>query len=347
MEIEKKYLEQAIKLHREFPVVDSHLDLAGELLFRVQNGEENPLRACYLEHFKAGGLNVVVSSIYLRDEELPEAGLRTALDQISVLLDQIDRNKEFSLIRTAEDMDRVIRADRIGILLCMEGLDCIGRDIRLLRILWELGVRGASLTWSRRNALANGCCKAGQRIRISGGLSGDGILAVKEMERLGMFLDISHLNDDGFEDVCRITERPFAATHSNSQSVYFNYRNLSDDQMRKIAAQGGMMGLNGCDCLVGCINGEDPLEMLCRHAEHEAETVGIDRIGYGFDFCDSYEEAEPRFPGTLSPGDCLADHSHIPELTAALMQRGMSGEGAKKLIGGNWVEYFRKMLPRA
>lgn len=345
--IEKKYLDQAMRLHRNFPVVDAHLDLAGELLFRVQNGEENPLRQHYLKNFRACGLNAVVSSIYLRDQELPEAGLRSALDQISVLLDQIDKNEEFSLIRTAEDLSRVIREDRIGVLLCMEGLDCIGRDLKLLRVLWELGVRGASLTWSRRNALANGCCRGGQRIQIPGGLSADGLLAVREMERLGMFLDVSHLNDDGFEDVCRIAKRPFAATHSNSRSVFFNYRNLCDEQMKKLASRDGVMGLNGCGCIAGCVNGEDPLELLCRHVEYGASVTGIDRVGYGFDFCDSYEKAEPRFPGPLYPDDCLRDHSHIPELTAALLQRGMPEEDAGKIIGGNWIKYFGKMLPKA
>lgn len=346
LEIKKEYMEQARRLHRDFPVVDAHLDLAGELLFRVENGEENPLHAHYLNNFRAGGLNVVVSSVYIREEELPEKGLRSALDQISVLLSQIDKNEEFAHIRTAEDMEQVIREDRIGILLYMEGLDAIGRDRKLLRILWELGVRGASLTWSRRNALANGCCKAGQRIQIPGGLSSDGCAAVREMERLGMFLDVSHLNDDGFEDVCRIAKKPFAATHSNSRTVSFNYRNLSDGQMKKLGEHGGVMGLNGCGCIAGCTAGEEPLEMLCRHVEYEVSVIGIDRVGYGFDFCDSYEEAEPKMPGIRSRGDCLKDHSHIPELTAALLQRGMSAEDAKKLIGGNWTAYFRNMLPR-
>jgi len=346
MEIEKKYMEMAKALHRDFPVVDAHLDLAGELLFRMQNGEREPLREHYLGNLKAGGVNLIVSSVYLRDEELPEAGLRGALDQICVLLEEIDKNREFELVRTAEDMERVIREDRIGVLLCMEGLDCIGRDLRLLRILWELGVRGASLTWSRRNALANGCCKAGQQIQVHGGLSPDGFLAVKEMERLGMFLDISHLNDDGFEDVCRAAKGSFVATHSNSRSVFFSYRNLSDEQMEKLAAREGMMGLNGCDCIAGCAKGGDPLELLCRHVEHEASVIGIDRIGYGFDFCDSYGEAEPRFRFSVSHGDCLGNHSRIQELTAALLQRGMSKENAKKLIGGNWVKYFKRMLPQ-
>lgn len=346
MVLEQEYREMAEALHQEFPAVDAHLDLAGELFFRRQNGEENPLRDHYLESLKAGGFRLIVSSVYLRDDQLAEGGLRAALGQISVLAEAVDQNEEFCLIRSVSDMEQSLREGRIGILLYMEGLDFIGKDLGLLRILWELGVRGASLTWSRRNDLASGCCKAGQRTRIPGGLSPEGILAVEEIERLGMFLDVSHLNDDGFEDICRIAKKPFAATHSNSRHVFFNYRNLNDSQIRRLAERGGIMGLNGCDCIVGCINGEEPLEMLCRHVEHMAELAGIDKVGYGLDFCDSYGEAEPRYRFVKERHDCLVDHSHVPELTAALLQRGMPVENVKKVMGGNWIEYFRRMLPK-
>lgn len=348
MEIRNDIIERAEELHQNSLVIDAHLDLAGELYFRRQNKEVNPLREHYLKNLRAGGLNLVVSSVYLRDDQLPEGGLRAALDQISVLLEAIEQNdEEFCLIRDAEGMERAFSEGRIGILLYMEGLDCIGKDIRLLRILWELGVRGASLTWSRRNDLANGCCRADRQAQISGGLSQEGIEAVKEMERLGMFLDVSHLNDDGLEEVLKIAKKPLIATHSNSRQVHFHYRNLSDRQMQNLAAQGGMMGLNGCDCIVGCTGGEDPLWMLCRHVEHEASVMGIDRVGLGLDFCDSYTEAEPKYPGIVRKHDCLIDHSHVPELTAALLQRGMSEEDVKKVIGENWAAYFRKVLPKS
>lgn len=98
-----------------------------------------------------------------------------------------------------EDLDRCLEDHLIGIILYMEGLDCIGSDVRLLTALWELGVRGASLTWSRRNLLASGCCKANECYEIRGGLSPEGFDVVREMERLRMFVDVSHLNDDGLK----------------------------------------------------------------------------------------------------------------------------------------------------
>lgn len=390
MRIEQQYIQRARELHRICPVVDTHLDLAGELRIRVDNGEVNPLREHYLQPLRACGVNLLVSSVFLEDSMLPEAGLRLAMDQISVLMDQIEKNEEFIPVRNIRELEGALEQDKIGIMLYMEGLDCIGSDLRLLRILWELGVRGASLTWSRRNALASGCCKANEEFNIGGGLSREGILAVQEMERLGMFVDVSHLNDDGFEDICRITRAPFIATHSNSRSIHFNYRNLTDDQIRRLAAQGGILGLNGCRCIVGAsrddgISGqpmenkdipgtscsskvyeaapetlrgyeeygaiwETPrgregygagLEMLCRHVEYEVKLAGADKVGYGFDFCDSYDRAN----GEDSHNDVLVDHSHVPELTAALLQRGMAEEDVKNIIGGNFIRYFRNMLP--
>ncbi len=119
-----------------------------------------------------------------------------------------------------------------------------------------------------------------------------------------MFLDVSHLNDDGFEDVDWIAQKPFLATHSNSRRVWFNYRNLRDDQMRRLAARGGMMGLNGCRCIVGCEGDQDPLEMLCRHVEYEAALISPEHVGYGFDFCDSLSAAQSGLEISARTGRC-------------------------------------------
>lgn len=242
----------------------------------------------------------------------------------------------------------------IGIILYMEGLDCIGSDVRLLTALWELGVRGGSLTWSRRNLLASGCCKASECYEIRGGLSPEGFDVVREMERLGMFVDVSHLNDDGFENIRETAIRPFMATHSNSREVAFHYRNLTDTQMQILADQGGIAGLNGCICLVSETaeeeypdeNGVYCLEKLCMHVEHMVEVMGPEHVGYGFDFCDSYTAAERMAEGQPHYADCLLNHGNVPLLTAALLQRGMNEEAVRKIVGENFVQYFRKMLPK-
>lgn len=353
MKLEAQYKKKAEEIHRAVPVVDTHLDLAGELVFRVRNGEENPLGNIYLPSFREGGFDLVVSSVYLQNQELPEGGLRAALGQIAVLKEQIRKNPEFLEVRTVEDLNRCLEEHLIGIILYMEGLDCIGSDVSLLTVLWELGVRGASLTWSRRNLLASGCCKADERREICGGLSPEGFDAIRVMEDLGMFVDVSHLNDDGFEEVRQVATRPFLATHSNSRAVSFNYRNLTDAQLKILASQGGMAGLNGCVHLVSETaeeeqpdeNGVYCLEKLCEHVEHMVEVMGPGHVGYGFDFCDSYMAAERKVEGQPYYGDSLLKHRNVPLLTAALLQRGMAGETVRGIVGENFVRYFRKILP--
>ena len=114
---------------------------------------------------------------------------------------------------------------------------------------------------------------------------------------------------------------------------------------RSLSEKGGILGLNGCDCIAGALDGADPLLTLCHHIEYEVSLLGPTHVGLGLDFCDSYTKAEPRFSYPDTPHDCLIDHSHLLELTAALLQRGMPIEHTKKILGENWLHYLKKTLP--
>lgn len=344
IKVEENCLLKAMDLHRKTPTVDAHLDLAGEVLLRHQAGEKEVVKNHYLSNFRKAGIRLVASSVFVETGNL-DRGWENALEQIAALKRDIEGLGEVSLVESGGDIDKALEEGRIGILLYMEGLDCIGGDIDRLNTLHGLGVRGAALTWSRPNALANGCCKAAEHKQVHGGLSDAGKQAVKRLEELSMFVDVSHLNDEGFEDVCRIAEKPFIATHSNSRMVFDSFRNLTDEQMRRLAAQGGIMGLNGCRCIAGSLQGSH-LEMLCRHIEHEVEIMGAEHVGYGFDLCDSYDEARAALRGEKCgrKGDCLLDHGQIPLVTAALLQRGMDEESLEKIIGGNFLKYFKQRI---
>ncbi|MDE6202365.1 MAG: dipeptidase, partial [Lachnospiraceae bacterium] len=287
IKVKEEYLAQALKLHRTNPVVDAHLDLAGEVLLRHQAGEREVVKRYYLPHFKEAALNMVFSSVYVESGNLSR-GWENALEQINALKEDIKGLSGVVLVKNSGDMDKVLEENKIGILLYMEGLDCIGEDIDRLDVLYGLGVRGASLTWSRQNALGRGCCKASEYRQISGRLTKAGERAVKRLEELSMFLDVSHLNDEGFDHVCKLAERSFIATHSGSRSVYDNFRNLTDAQILALSGQGGIMGMNGCKYIAGSLAGNH-IEMLCRHIEYEGEKAGPEHGGFGFDLCDSYD----------------------------------------------------------
>jgi membrane dipeptidase len=339
--IPPEFSEYAQKLHRDHYVVDAHLDLAGEILLRHQAGESEVIRNHYLGHFRAAGLNLVMSTIYVDDVALPEMGLKNALLQVTALdRDLISVADEVMLVRNLGDLITAQNQEKIAILLYIEGLDFIGTDLELLDIFYELGVRGASLTWSRRNLLANGCCRAREHKAIAGGLSDAGFAALQKLEQLSCFVDVSHLNDDGFIDIAKAVRKPFIATHSNARAVYDSYRNLTDEQITEICRRGGLIGINACSLITGSQKHGNHLEMLSRHIEYIAGLVGSPYIGYGFDLCDSYGLAEPRLDFTPESQDCLRNHSEMPLVTAALLSRGMPEAEVIGIIGGNMRRYL-------
>lgn len=379
-QMEEVFLEWAKWLHRENPVVDAHFDLAAEVYERRLAGERNVVERRYLPHFREASLDVLVSSVYVSGRDLPELGLRKALGQIVALKEDLKPVKDQICVAGGrEELEQALREKRIAVLLSLEGLDPLGSDLQLLDVFYDLGVRGASLTWSRRNAFATGCCKAGERREIPGGLTDLGKEALARMEKLGMYLDVSHLNNDGFADVCACTGRPFAASHSNAWSVYPSFRNLRDDQIEAAASRGGVIGLNACALLTGPLPagavpdpsspGDSPvfqqedtpfeagkkkslmpwrksaaLEQLCRHAEYLVLKAGADHVGFGFDLCRGLSEATPRIRFETEDDDILAHHGEMLLLTAMLLERGMKEETVTGLIGGNFLRFFRQQI---
>lgn len=395
------YYMQAKKLHNQVPVVDTHNDLAGELLYRHMHGEDQVIERLYLPHLNAAHFKLIVSSIYIENSvffpQEPEGkdwndyfngnalhweqGYQNALSQIKVLKQEISACPEkLQLVTSVADLDSVLQSDRIGILMYMEGLDCIGPDLEKLDELYSLGIRGASLTWSRRNLLATGCCTASKHNDIPGAITDYGLQVINRMQELGMFLDISHLNNEGF---AQLTDIPYIATHSNASSVYDNYRNLTDEQMKLLAEKDGIMGLNACKYIVGCTETsnrkndscekrnskihtnelsyqkEHYLDAMCEHIEYIVKTIGASHVGFGFDLCDSYTAGKLGYADVPSaiqaavtgetsfePEDCLKNHEEALLLTARLLKRGTNEKSVLLIIGQNWWNFFHTHLPK-
>ncbi|HKM03574.1 MAG TPA: membrane dipeptidase [Lachnospiraceae bacterium] len=341
------YDQRARELHKQYPVVDAHLDLPAELYYRKIAGEKDIIKNRYMKHWREGGFRFIVCSVFLENEILPEFGLTRALEQIEFFLDEIKESRDdLLLVLQKEDIAKVLTSKKIGMILYMEGLDCIGERTHLLDIFYKLGVRGAALTWSRRNQCASGCCKATRLQNIPGGITDFGLIIIKKMEALGMFLDVSHLNDDGFEDVLNNAQKPFMASHSNSRDIYYSYRNLTVTQMLALQSRGGVMGLNANKYIVGAYKEKDENVFLkmCQHIEYAVKVMGDSHVGFGFDLCDSYMAARPRLHFMEEQEDCLKNHEESILVTALLLERGMAEASVIKIIGGNFVKFFKKVL---
>lgn len=339
------FREVALNLHKNSIVVDAHLDLAGEVYNRYMAGEKEVIKNKYLENFKKGGFNIIVSSLYIDDIFLPEMGLKVALGQISALMEDIETcDGQVKLIKTKKDLEEVINENKIGIILSFEGLDPIGNDIRLLRIFYELGVRAGGLVWSRRNYVADGCSfspvEEGQR----GGLTRFGVKAVRQMEEMNMLIDVSHLNDEGFWDIVKFTNNPFIASHSNVRNIHGRMRNLTDEQIKIIAERNGVIGINAYKSIAGVKEGEDPIKKLADHIEYMVNLVGAAHVGYGFDLCDSYYDSELKFTYNPHKSDSLTSHEEAVLLTEELLRRGITEEDVKLIIGGNFFRIYSNLL---
>lgn len=340
--INNKCRERAIALHAEKFIVDAHFDLLPDIIQKRSKGRTRVIEEDHLPAMRKAGLDLVVSSIFIDNSYVPDMALKRALDQIGALYSELEESPGlFSLCRNWNDVLMAKSEGKLAIILSFEGVEPISNDLGLLRIFYELGVRGIGLVWSRRNYAADGCFFSSRREGKKGGLTDFGINVLEDAKKLGMFIDVSHLNDEGFQDVLDFYDGPFIASHSNCRDIMGTMRNLTDDQIIKLAERGGVMGTNCCSTFVAdesCV-GPVSSKHLVDHVDHIRDLVGVDHVGFGFDFCDMFRQ------GTNSDSyDCISGYSMVIDFTAELISRGYSDEEISLIAGGNFSRIYKKIL---
>ncbi len=220
-------------------------------------------------------------------------------------------------------------AGRIAIVPHVEGAECIDTNLDALDILHAAGLRSLGLVWSRPNAFGHGAPMAAQPTLDPGqGLTDAGRALVRECERLGIMVDLSHLTEAGFWDVAAIATRPLVATHSNAHAVSPSARNLTDKQLSAVAESGGMVGLNFHvgflreDCR---FDADTPLTQMLRHLDHMISILGEDHVALGSDF-----------DGCTLPLE-IGDVTGLPKLVAAMRQSGYGERLIAKICRENWL----------
>ncbi|MFW2366192.1 MAG: dipeptidase [Desulforhopalus sp.] len=337
-------IEHVEDLHRRAFTIDAHFDLTYDVANRRERGQTRVIENEYLPQFVKGGIDLLVSAIFVHDYFLPEMGLRRALDQISFLHEEMDESPGlFRLCRTTAEARAAKAAGERALFLSLEGADPLQNDLGLLRIFYELGVRGLGLVWSRRNYAGDGAFFTDKRQGRRGGLTPFGIELIEKAENLGMFIDVSHLNDEGFWDVIESVSKPIIASHSNCRSLAPSKRNLTDEQIRAVASNGGVIGMNSINVFIRESENEVSMAHFVDHIDHIAAVAGIEHVGLGFDLCDS-------FPDYLTKGraletcDVIKTHAGLGEFTAELVVRGYSDEQILGILGGNFTRVFDQIL---
>src|SRR5438309_4804970 len=277
----KESVEELIERLHAGGIVDFHFDLLIDLY--EKRDRPGVLVSHFLPEFEAGDIGVLGVAIYVEDRYLPEMGLRVALDQVARLYAEVEQTKRFAICRTFAEIEQARAANKIALVITLEGVEPLGEDLNLLRAFYELGLRSVGLTHARRNAAGSGgIFKA--RGSPCDGLTNFGRDVVRECERLGILIDLAHVNPKGFEDIVELTSKLLIVSHTNVRTFYDIERNISDEQIKIIGERGGVIGVNAI--LVSPRAEKSTVDHYIDHVEHIVRLIGIDGVGIGFDFCE-------------------------------------------------------------
>ena len=222
---------------------------------------------------------------------------------------------------------------RVTAVVHLEGADPLAPDLSDLQDWYDRGLRSVGLVWSRANAFAEGVPFRFPASPDTGpGLTAAGKELVRACNRLGILVDLSHLNEAGFWDVAEISDAPLVATHSNAHALSASTRNLTDEQLDAIGRSGGIVGINFAVSFLredGVNDGNTPLTEIVRHVDYIANRIGIDHVAFGSDF-----------DGALI-SDELGGIAGLPKLVAALRDAGHDDAAVAKVTHENWLRIFR------
>lgn len=246
--------------------------------------------------------------------------------ELSTIMAQLQQHEDvISLAFSAADVEENLKNGKMSAVLTMEGTAGISFDPQLLELMQKVGFRITSLGWNESNSLTGS--------HVTGeGLTDLGREYIREAQRLGMLVDVSHISDAGFRDILDITAAPIVATHSNSRAVCGHSRNLTDDMFRAICGTGGVAGFNQCAEFVG----ENPdLDTICDHICHFLELDPEGRhiaLGGDLDGCDRLPTG---FDGVQS----------YPAMADALLRRGVGERIVRNIFWNNAMEVFSHAVP--
>jgi membrane dipeptidase len=378
---------RAERLHRQSIVIDTHNDITSPLIddgfdLAMRGDDPNAKVKTHtdLMRMKAGGLGAEFFAVYVGKEfvnkKASEGGgaARRALDVIDIVQEQIRRHPEsLEAASTAADIRRIVKSGKIATLMGIEGGHAIEDSLHALRLFYKLGVRYMTLTHTNTNDWADSEGDLNNpNVQHHNGLTDFGRDVVREMNRIGMMVDISHVADKTFYDVIATTSAPVIASHSSARSIANHPRNMTDDMLKALAKNGGVVMVNFYDGFldprkaelalrsrtmedelkvkypndpkrtqeeiekwrVANDPGKTPLSVLMDHIDHIIKVAGIDHVGIGSDF--------DGVPLTGLPVG-MEDISKLPTITYELMKRGYSDADIKKVLGENLLRVMSQV----
>ena len=311
--------------HRHILTLDSHEDTPMFFGQGVRFDHRDSHVLVDLHKLDEGMLDAGIMVAYLPQKERDEASLQKAVKQANAILDQLEEMVKshpghVALARTSDDLYRLKQEGRKAIMMGVENGYALGKDLDNVKRLRDRGVVYLTLCHNGDNDICDSCRGKAEH----GGLSDFGRSVVKEMNRVGMLVDMSHAAESSFWNVLELSTAPIVCSHSCCRALCDHPRNLTDAQMKALAAKGGVMQIT----LYGGFlrrDGHATLRDVLRHINHAVRLMGIEHVGIGTDF-----DGDGGVPG-------VANVSELPNLTKELIREGYSVEDLRKLWGGNFL----------
>ena len=311
-----------------FDLFDLHSDTATEIFAGGKELKNNDLNIS-LSQRKGIGRYIQTFAFWTQNDDDRSARRFDAFSATySYFMKECIKNSdEVAVISDKADLGKAAESGKTGVLLAVEGGGVLEGDPAKVEKLKKCGIKLLTLTWNKANELSGGVLDENQS-----GLTSVGREVISEMERLGITLDVSHISDKGFEDVCGLVKKPFIATHSNSRAVCPHPRNLTDDMFREIVRRGGLVGINLFNKFL-TKDGVADADCICRHIERFLKLGGEKSIAMGTDF-DGVDNDLP---------DGISGLKDMYKLSDALVAR-FGSETASDIMFRNAYGFFNSIL---
>jgi len=370
--------DRARKLHFSSMVLDTHDDTTQRLLFSktFDLGKRNPDGHVDIPRMREGGMNAIFLSIWVDGRTLGPPAVQKALDQIDAVHESVKKySNDLVFCRTAAEVREAHKNGKIAALIGVEGGHMIGNDIRMVRVFGDLGVRYMTLSHFYNDEWADSSTDK----PVHNGLTDYGKEIVREMNRQGIMVDISHVSDKTFYDALEVSKAPLIASHSSCRALCNHPRDMSDEMIKALAAKGGVIQINyersfidqaykdafdkyaggvvapkyeeeirnKCGDDLDCSSRETQKVMSALIAEGKLPHVSWEKI---IDHIDHVAKlAGPDhvglgsdFDGADMP-DGLEDCSKLPKITEALLRKGYSENDIRKILGGNTLRVMEQV----
>ena len=305
-----------------FKLCDMHCDTATECFDKVLSLYDNNLHID-LKRLSAAGSGVQFFAVWIKPQDAHH-GFARAVEVVDYFTQECAEYKDrITIVRDASDLDS--NDGKIKAVLSVEGGEALEGETQNLKKLYNKGVRLLTLTWNGKNHLGEGAMSG------TGGLTEFGKEIVREMNRLGMIVDVSHLSDAGFWNVAQISKAPFVASHSNARAVCNHPRNLTDEQIKHLVKINGFMGINLNPPFLG--ENVVGLDDIYAHISHCLDLGAQDILGFGADF-DGIDQTPCEIAGVQD----------MQKIAGYLLKKGLTERFVRKIMSENLIRATKEIM---